>query len=58
MTAVPICDEVRQRIIFMGQELQNAQVSTACNYVHAHLYLVFLEIRSTEYNLIVVIFVG
>ena len=25
--AIPICDELRQRVIFMGQELQNAQVN-------------------------------
>jgi hypothetical protein len=24
--AIPICEENRQRVIFMGQELQNAQV--------------------------------
>ena len=32
--AIPICDELRQRVIFMGQELQNAQV----NIIHFSSY--------------------
>ena len=48
MTAVPICDEVRQRIIFMGQELQNAQVSTEHYFVRAHVSIMISEIQNTE----------
>jgi hypothetical protein len=39
-TAVPIpqCDEIRQRIIFMGQELADAQVYMYINNMYVNMY--------------------